>query len=64
MVMQGADATSSNGDGSKPTFPAYQQAEGGGNASLPRVPATGPGTKLMHPEEDVSMVVLNFSAIK
>ena len=59
MVLQGADATSSNGDGSKPTFPAYQQAEGAGNPSLPRVPATGPGTKLMHPDEDVSMVSSN-----
>lgn len=27
---------------------------------MPRVPATGPGTKLMHPEEDVSMVGLSF----
>ncbi|XP_065898451.1 BUB3-interacting and GLEBS motif-containing protein ZNF207-like [Dysidea avara] len=45
----------SNGDGTKPTFPAYQQLEGANNPNMQRVPATGPGTKLMHPEEDVSM---------
>lgn len=56
FTQKGADATSSNGDGTKATFPAYQQTDVTGNASLPRVPATGPGTKLMHPEEDVSMV--------
>ena len=56
LTIQTAGEGSSNGDGVKPTFPAYQQLEGANNPNMQRVPATGPGTKLMHPEEDVSMV--------
>ncbi len=49
----------------KPAFPAYQNAD---NMSLPtenplrqanKLPPVGAGCKLIHPEEDLSMVSLN-----
>ena len=60
FTIQASNEGPSNGDGTKPTFPAYQQLDGANNPNMQRVPATGPGTKLMHPEEDVSMVCLSL----
>ena len=62
IVMAGPN--SSNGP-PKPTFPAYQHLPGGsGMASLPEppsrrvnmVPPVGAGCKLMHPDDDISLV--------
>jgi len=53
------------GEAPKPTFPAYQQPQlSRGVASLPDIPIrpvpkvtpVGPGCKLIHPEDDLSLV--------
>ena len=58
-----APPTQGGGDMSKPAFPAYQNTEQQ-PASIPegpvrqasKIPAVGAGCKLMHPEDDLSLV--------
>lgn len=59
-----APPTQEGGDMSKPAFPAYQQNTEQQSAGMPegpvrhasKIPPVGAGCKLMHPEDDLSLV--------